>query len=196
MTPAAFLSLAWQSVTAPREVARLLLSLGLGREALLLSAALVLVLNTAFVRASAILTPPDPSIAPFVEQPVLFFAGLAGTLVLAAFVLTWSGRAVGGTGRLEDIALTLIWLQALRALVQAAMLLLTPIAPALALLLSFGASLVGLWILINFLAEAHNFPSLGKAAFVLLLALAGMAVGLSFFLTLIGATASGMNANV
>ncbi|QFS82808.1 Yip1 domain protein [Roseivivax sp. THAF40] len=192
MTPLGFLRLAWQSVIAPREVARLLLSLRLGHEALLVSAALVLVLNTAIVRASTILTPPDPAIAPFVTQPLTFFMGLGGILAIVALVLTWCGRAVGGTGRIEDVGLMMIWLQGLRVIVQLVMLVLAPIAATLAALVSIAASLVGLWILVNFLAEAHEFPTLGKAAFVLLLAVTGLALGLSFFFTLIGATASGM----
>lgn len=169
-----------------------MLSLRLGHEALLVSAALVLVLNTAIVRASTILTPPDPAIAPFVTQPLTFFMGLGGILAIVALVLTWCGRAVGGTGRIEDVGLMMIWLQGLRVIVQLVMLVLAPIAATLAALVSIAASLVGLWILVNFLAEAHEFPTLGKAAFVLLLAVTGLALGLSFFFTLIGATASGM----
>ncbi len=193
MTLAGFLRLAWQSVIAPREVARLLLSLRLGHEALLVSAALVLVLNTLVVRASTILTPPDPSIAPFVSQPLTFFMGLGGILAIVALVLTWCGRALGGTGRIEDVGLMMIWLQALRVLVQCVMLVLAPIAATLAVLVSIAASAVGLWILVNVLAEAHGFETLGKAAFVLLLAVTGLALGMSFFFTLIGATASGMS---
>ncbi|SIS92421.1 Yip1 domain-containing protein [Roseivivax lentus] len=196
MSPAGYLRLAWQSVLAPRDVARLLLSLRLGHEALLLSAALVLVLNTALVRASAMITPPDPAIAAFVEQPLTFFMGLGGVLAIMALVLTWCGRAVGGTGRIEDVGLMMIWLQGLRVLVQLAMLVLAPVAATLAAFVSVGASLLGLWLLVNFLAEAHGFASLGKAALVLLLAVTGLALGISFFFTLIGATASGMTANV
>ena len=196
MTPEAYLRLAWQSVIAPREVAQLLLSLRLGHEALLVSAALVLVLNTALVRASALITPPDPAIAPFVEQPLTFFMGLGGILALVALVLTWCGRALGGEGRIEDVGVLMIWLQGLRVLAQIVMLVLVPLAPALALVVSLGASAIGLWILVNFVAEAHRFETLGKAVFVLLLAVTGLALGMSFFFTLIGATASGMNGNV
>lgn len=196
MSVAGFLQLAWQSVVTPREVARWLLSLRLGTEALLLSGALALVLNTLFVRAAALQVAPDPAIAAFVEQPLIFFGGLVGMLALGTLALTWAGRAIGGTGQMRDVALLLIWLQALRALVQALMLVLMPILPALALLVSFGAGLIGIWLLINFLAEAHGFASRGKAAFLLLIAVAGLAVGLSFLFSLFGATATGMNANV
>ncbi|MHA6323607.1 YIP1 family protein [Roseivivax sp. CAU 1753] len=196
MTLHAYLRLAWRSVVAPREVARWLLSLKLEHEALLVSAGLVLVLNTALVRASALITLPDPAIAPFVEQPLTFFMGLGGILAMVALVLTWCGRAVGGVGRIEDVGLMMIWLQGLRVMVQAMMLVLVPLSPVIATVVSLAASMVGLWILVNFLAEAHRFPSLGKAAVVLLLAVTGLALGMSFFFTLIGATASGMNGNV
>lgn len=196
MTSDAWLRLVVQSVTAPREVARWLLSLRLGHEALLLAFALVLVLNTALVRTSALLTPPDPALAPFVEQPLTFLMGFGGILAIVALVLTWCGRALGGTGRIEDVGLLMIWLQGLRVLVQAGMLVLIPLSPGLAALVSILASALGFWILVNFLAEAHEFGSLGKSALVVLLGITGLALGLSLFLTLIGATATGMNGNV
>lgn len=49
MSAAALLSLAWQTIVAPREVARLLISLRLSREVLLTGFALVVVLNALIV---------------------------------------------------------------------------------------------------------------------------------------------------
>lgn len=196
MTPQGLLSLAWQSVVAPREVARLLMSLRLGHEALLLLFALVMVVQTAMVLLAAQVVPPDPALAPFVTQPVVFFMGFGGILAILALALTWTGRGLGGAGRIEDVGLLVIWLQVIRILVQAGSLALGTVAPGLAGALSIAASIVALWILVNFLAEAHGFETLGKAALVLLLAMTGLALGLSFFLTLIGATTMGMNANV
>ena len=196
MTFAGLLSLAWQTVYAPRDVARLLLSLRLGREALLLAFGAVVVLNTLLFGISAQVNPPDDLLRPILGQPVIFLLTLAGTLGVTAIALTWTGRALGGTGRIEDVGLLLIWLQALRLLVQVALVGIVPLAPGLAGVVVVAAAMLGVWILVQFLDEAHGFGSPVKAALVLLAGMTGMAIGLMFFLTLIGATTMGLNSNV
>ncbi|MHA6344183.1 YIP1 family protein [Roseivivax sp. CAU 1761] len=196
MSAQGFFALAWQSVVAPREVARFLLSIHPGREALILLFALILVVQTGLVVTAALISPPDPVLAPFMAQPPVFLAGYGGLLVALILALTWSGRALGGRGRFEEMALLVIWVQALRLLVQGLGLALGLAAPVLAGLLALAASAAAIWILVNFLAEAHGLAA-GRAAFALLLALTGLALGLSFFLTLFGATTTmGLNAHV
>lgn len=196
MTLEGFLRLAWQTVLAPREVARLLLSLRLGHEALLLALALVLVLNTLIFTASLQISPPDEALTPLLGNPVIFMLLMGGTLGVTAIAITWTGRALGGVARIEDIGLLLIWLQALRMLVQLAVVALALVSESLAGLLVVGAAVLGVWILVQFIDEAHGFAALGKAALVLLLGVTGLVLGLSFFLTLIGATTMGLNTNV
>ncbi len=188
MTLNGFFALAWQSVTAPREVARMFLALRLGTEALALAFALVVVLQTAFVTISAQIMPPDPVLAPILGQPMIFLAGLATVLVIVTLALTWAGRGLGGVARVRDVALLVVWLQGLDLIVQAALVVLAPLVPALAGLVSLAASGAGIWILLNFLAEAQGFEGLGKSALSLLLAVTGLALGISLFLTLSGAT--------
>lgn len=196
MTLEGFLRLAWQTVLAPREVARLLLSLRLGHEALLLALALVLVLNTLIFTVSVQVSPPDPALTSLLRNPVIFMLLMGGTLGVTAIAITWTGRALGGVARIEDIGLLLIWLQALRMLVQLAVVALALVSESLAGLLVVGAAVLGVWILVQFIDEAHGFAALGKAALVLLLGVTGLVLGLSFFLTLIGATTMGLNTNV
>ena len=196
MTLEGFLRLAWQTVLAPRDVARLLLSLRLGHEALLLALALVLVLNTLIFTVSVQVSPPDPALTSLLGNPVIFMLLMGGTLGVTAIAITWTGRALGGVARIEDIGLLLIWLQALRMLVQLAVVALALVSESLAGLLVVGAAVLGVWILVQFIAEAHGFAALGKAALVLLLGVTGLVLGLSFFLTLIGATTMGLNTNV
>ncbi len=196
MNPDAILRLAWQSLVAPRDVARLLLSMRLGREALLLAFALVVVLNALIFGLSVQLTPPDPEIAPVMVSPMIFMLTLGGALAVTAIALTWTGRALGGSGRIEGIGLLLIWMQALRVLVQIAMLILVPLSTSLAALLVIAASAAGVWILVHFLDEAHGFGSLLRSLTVLLLGVTGVALALALFLSLIGATTMGLNGYV
>ncbi|SFE12712.1 YIP1 family protein [Roseivivax sediminis] len=188
MTLNGFFALAWQSVTAPREVARLLLSLRLNTEALILSFSLVVVLQTVLVTMSAQIRPPDPALAPLLGQPLVFLVGLATVLIVLVLALTWAGRGLGGAGRVQDVALLVAWLQGLDVLVQLVLLLMLPVAPVLAGLVSLLATGAGLWILLNFLAEAQGFEGVGKSALALLLAVTGLALGLALFVTLSGAT--------
>lgn len=196
MTPEGFLRLSWQTVVAPREVARLLLSLRLGHEALFLCFAIVVVLNTLLFSLSAQIAPPSEVLRPILSSPLIFMLILASTLAITALSITWTGRAMGGKARLEGVGLLIIWLQAMRLLVQGGVLLIMPLSQSIAGLLVVAASAFGIWILVNFIDAAHEFASLFKAALVLLLGLTGMALGLSLFLGLIGATTMGLNTNV
>ncbi len=196
MTPEGFLHLSWQTVVAPREVARFLLSLRLGHEALLLAFGVVVIVNTLLFAASIHISPPTEALRPILSNPLIFLLALGGTLGITAISLTWTGRAMGGKGRIEDVGLLIIWLQALRMLVQISVLGLMLVSPNLAGLLVVAASVFGVWVLVQFLDVAHDFDSPFRAALVLLLGVTGLALGISFFLTLIGATSMGLNTNV
>lgn len=195
MTLNGFLSLAAQTVTAPREVARLLLSLRLSSEALLTAFALVVVLN-ALVFSVTLLVVPSQGDLGLLGDPVVFMAMQAATLGGVIAALYWVGSNLGGQATMGSIAILLIWLQALRVLVQSAFIFVLPLSDMLSGAIMLGASAIGVWIMLNFVDEAHGFSSLGKSAIVLILSLLAMAVGLSMLLALIGVTPNGMNANV
>ncbi|ETX16732.1 hypothetical protein OCH239_01655 [Roseivivax halodurans JCM 10272] len=188
MTLNGFLSLAWQSVTAPRDVARLLLSLRLGTEVVLTAFALVVVLQTIFVALSAQIMPPDPAVASILSQPIVFLAILSTVLCVMILALTFAGRGLGGVAQVRDVGVLIVWVQGLDVLVQAVLVVTAPLLPGLAAMISLLATGVGLWILINFLAEAQGFEGVGKAALSVLLAVTGLALGASLFLSLTGAT--------
>ncbi|APZ51333.1 YIP1 family protein [Salipiger abyssi] len=192
MTAAGFLRLAWQTLVAPRDVAKLLLSLRLGHEALLTALALVVVLNAlvvGLIQASGL---PGAAL-PFLISPGVIAALLAAMLTASILFMTWLGRILGGQGRAEDIALLLIWLQALRALGQVAVALAAAVSGALASLLVIAALIAGIWIMINFLDVAHGFESLGKALMLLVLGSVALVFALSFVFTLLGVTPNGMS---
>ena len=177
-----------QSVTEPRAVARWLFDLRLDDGVLIMAFGLVLVLNgllTAFFNA---LLPLNPVVAPLASNPFVYIGGLGAILVAVAFALTSAGRVLGGLASFRDVATALIWLQILRLIAQTAVLISALIMPLIASLLSLIASVTGVWIVLNFLAEAHKFPSLGKAAFTLLLGMTAVALGLGVVISLLGIT--------
>ncbi len=196
MTVQGFLNLAWQSVVAPREVAALLLSIRPSREALGTAFALVVVMNALVFAGSLLVTPPSDALAPALGDPMLFMVFMAFSLVAMTLALTWAGRALGGTGRMEEVALLIIWLQALRVLVQTGLLVLLPLSATLSAFVVMAASALGIWILLNFIAEVHELDGLGKAALVLVFGVLGMALGLTLILSLLGITPYGVTSNV
>ncbi|MBV7393655.1 YIP1 family protein [Mameliella sediminis] len=191
MTLDGFLRLAAQSVTNPREVAALLLSIRPNREALWTAFALVVVLNALLFSASILVDPS--SVPPFLSSPVAFLVMQGGALAASILALTWVGRMFGGRAKVEEIALLLIWMQGLRVLVQAATLLLVPVSLSLAGLLTMVATGLGVWIAVNFIDEAHGLGGLLRALAVLVLGMLAMAFAVSILLTLAGVSPEGMS---
>lgn len=192
MTVEGFLRLAAETVKDPQAVARLLIGISLPRETLWMALALMCILSTLAVSAANILVPPPVDLPAAMANPFLFAAFLIGGSVLTLHALVWTGRAAGGKGQMGDILILMVWLQALRAAVQAAQLPLILISPFLAGLLAVAASLLGIWITVGFIAAAHQFDTLLKAVGVLFMALLGIALGLAFLLSLIGVSSYGL----
>ncbi|KMK67623.1 YIP1 family protein [Puniceibacterium sp. IMCC21224] len=193
MTVSQLLALAWQSVVAPRDAARIIIATRFSHQAILLAFALVVVLNAIVSLAVVMIAPPDEAQMAFLASPVIFMLVIGGLLAISAIAVTWMGRAMGGAGRIEDIGLLIIWVQGLWIGVQAVDALLMPLGAGLGGGFLLGAYLVQGWMMINFLDVAHGFDNRFKSAFVMVLGTIGMALGLSIFLALIGATTVGMD---
>ena len=195
MTPAGFLRLALQTLIAPREVARLLLAADLSREAIMTAFALVVVVNALVVGVMQGYGMAMDAL-PVPVGPAILAALLAGMLGISIFVMTSAGRALGGSGRMQDVAVLFIWLQALRALVQVGVALMAMISGSLAMVLVLAAMLAGIWIVLNFLDVAHGLDNLFKALMVLILGAVGMVLLLSLLFSLMGLTPTGMTYDV
>lgn len=188
MTSPDLRQLAVTSVADPAAAARSLMALALPRAALWTALLLVAVLNTILFGLSHILVPaPEPvQMAGLFSSPIAYFVLVSGGLVLTIYAIFWTGRLLGGSGALEDVMVLIIWLQGLRVLVQAAALVLLLVLPMLSMLLIFAAALIGLYILLHFVDQAHRLNSLGRSAGVLIASVVAIVVGLSLLLSLIG----------
>ncbi len=190
MTPAAFLSLALQTIAAPRDVARLLMSANLSREALLTAFGLVIIASGLVFHVSNLLSPgPVPVMLADPIRFVILQAVVQGATIAA---LTGMGRIMGGTARLSDIAVLMIWLNAIRVVVLVLLSVLMMVSGLLSMLVIFAMTALGFWITLNFIDEAHGFENLFKAFGTLVLGLLAMAFALSFLLTLAGVSPEGM----
>ena len=183
--------LALLTVQDPAEAARQLMAIQLDRGTLWTAVFLVAVLNTLLAGLNNVLMPNTTPIPGLFDVPAVYFFFVGGGLVLTILTLFWVGRAFGGEGSMEDIMVVVVWLQFMRVLVQATALVLLLTIPMLSILLILVAALVGIWILVHFVDQAHRFGSLGKSAGVLIAAFVGMVVGVSILLSMIGVSAVG-----
>lgn len=192
MTVAGFFRLAFNTVTAPRDVARLLIAMNLSSQVLWLAFALVIVLNTLMFTLSLMLMPADDLFGSVLASPTVFGAMLAVSVAALIVAVTLCGRPLGGQASYAQIAILVIWLQALRFLMQAVVALIGPISLFLSGVLISAASVLGIWIFVNFIDVAHETGSLLRAGLVLLLAVVGMMLGLSLVFSLLGVQTGGI----
>ncbi len=181
----------------PPEAAEHILSWGLSRSTLWTALALVAVINTIIFTLSNILVPNPSPLGPAMNNPAVFLFIVAGGLVITVHALFWTGRMLGADqANFGDMLALMIWLQALRAVAQAAVLVLMIVSPALAMLLVLAAAVAALWLLVNFINVALRLESMSRAVMVLIASTLAVVLGLSVFLSMIGVTAMGIPANV
>lgn len=180
-------TLALRTVQDPRTVAAELVAMALPRPVLWMALALAVVLNTIVYQISLLASPAPAEALPVLFASPLMFAFMIGAaLIMSIYALTYAGRFVGGTGDLTAIMTVLVWLQYLRFAVQLAAFLVTPIMPAIGALLVLGASLYGLWLVLNFVDVAHGLNNLFTAFGVMVMAMLGIMLGLAMLLSLLG----------
>ncbi|CUH62803.1 Yip1 domain protein [Thalassovita gelatinovora] len=184
--------LALETLRNPRNAARQILDMRLDSTILWTAMALIVVLNAILNGMTVPLLPLPETMPTIFASPWLFAVILGGGIVISTFLLTWVGRMLGGRADLVDILALIVWLQALRLVMQAFVFALFFFSTLLSDLVALAAGLYGLWITIAFLDEAQGFGSIFKAILVLVLTMLGLAFGLSFFLLLIGASSAGL----
>ena len=183
--------LAILTIRAPAEAARQILDLGLPRQVLWIALLLMAVLQSMVFALSDLLTPGPTPIPVLFGSPIRFMMVSAAMLVMTVYAIFWAGKALGGNGSLDDVMVLVVWLQALRVVVQGAGLLLSMIIPMLAVELLLAASAIGIYILLHFINQAHRLQSVARAVGVLAIAIIGIMFGLSLLLALLGVPTMG-----
>lgn len=181
-----------ETVRRPASAARTIVMFNPPREALWIALALVGILNTILFKLTNIVVAGPSPLPVALTSPLVILMIVIGGLVLSALALFLAGRALGGTGALRDILLLMIWLQAMRFLVQTVTLFLLFIVPDLAVLFVMAVNLLSVWILMHFINAVHHLNSLMRSAGVLIAAI----VGLSLTLSLLGISILGSTTNV
>ncbi len=198
MTLTALSPLISTTLTDPRQAARQIMAMDLGRDVAWTALALVAAVNTFILQVMVRAAPAEiqSQFPSYFSAPLAVFVLMAGVMVIYIHTVYWAGLALSGKGRLDDVVNLMVWLQVLRTGAQVLILAVSAIISALAGLLSLVAFAWGLWILFNFLVEAMQLPSIGHAVIVLVIAIAGLVLGLGILLALIGPLAQGSTSNV
>ncbi len=186
------ISLFRQTLRAPGAAAERILALNLPRNFLWMALVLMGVLNgivySMFLQIGPSPDPDKPQMIPAVLQsPMVFTLFLVGALAITVIALTWVGRSMGGKAQVPQILALIGWLQVLRLVVQVALFVLMLALPLAGLVFVVVASVWGLVILVVFVDRAHGFGNAFKAAGVIILGFLGMLIGLSVFLSVVGA---------
>ncbi|WP_298835901.1 YIP1 family protein [uncultured Roseobacter sp.] len=189
-------ALALLTLRDPGEAAGIILSTRLPRQALWIAVALISVANTILSYASHLLLPVPEPLASIVTSPFGYFTLVAGGFVVMVHALYWTGRMLGGSDDMGDLLQLLIWLQVLRTAAQGVIIVMLLLAPAIATLFLLFVGIATLWIFLNFLNIGLKLNSIWHAVGVLVAGSAGMVLGLSLILSLIGVSAMGVPANV
>lgn len=181
----------------PFEAAQMILSVQLDRRELYMALIAAAALNSVIMGLSTLIFPLPQGWPSFIAHPLSYFVIAAGGLVLFSHVLTWCGRALGGTGVLDDLLKLMIWVQVVRVVLQAIGLVIAVSLTPLAAIYSLITTGLSLWIVLNSIQAGHRLPSIGNAAAVLFVSFVGLIVGLSLLLALLGGGALvGVNPNV
>jgi hypothetical protein len=194
ITPGGIMRLLALTVRDPAEAARMLLSLHLSRGVLWQALALVTIVSVLVVALSP---GPMPDAATAEGTDALFLSPFAyatilgASLVILVFALHFTGAALGGTGSFAGTLTLVTWLEVLATAVRVVQVVTLLVAPVAAGIVSIAGLVLLFWTLVNFIRVLHGFDTLGRAILTLLLAIAGMSVGLMLILGLIGVGVAG-----
>ena len=183
------LGLAADSVRAPRPTFARLLALGIPRQVLWEALILVVVVSVILAELGNMIlraTIGADGEAPQFLSPFAFGALQFVVLVTSALLIDRVGRAMGGTGDLAAALLAVTWLQFVMIvlqLIQSVLLLVLPGAAGIVLILGI---VLFLYLLTAFVAELHGFVSMGRTFAMIFFVMMGVALALSFVLTLTG----------
>lgn len=186
-----FVDLIVLSLRNPRAAAKQIIDMNLPMPVLWNCALLVVILSVLLTFATITSAPESSLVLQMGGTPMGFTILSAGSMVMLIFGLYWTGRMLGGKGDLHSFIALVVWIQFLWLLAQLVQTFLVLLSPPLAALLGFASLGYGLWILIQFINEAHKLNNALIGAATLVLAALGVTLGLSILLGIIGVTALG-----
>jgi hypothetical protein len=185
------------TLQSPAEGARAVINLGLSRNDLWLSLALVTVLSVLLMVLSTGTVMVLPlGVDPLYVSPIGYGVIMGSGLVLLVFAIHYTGQALGGKGTFSESLAVVVWLEVMSLALRLVQVLVGLVSTGLAAVIALGAAVFLFWCLIRFTDEVHQFNSVGKSILTLVLALVGISVGITIILTFIGVGATQGLSNV
>ncbi len=194
--PATLTSMMLLTLRAPGEAAAVILSRPWPRDALWSAVVVISVVNTWLATLSNYIFPVPEQLQTFLASPFLYFTLIAGGFVLMVHALFWTGRMLGGAETMGDLLTLMIWLQVMRTVAQAVMIVLILVSPVLASFVMLFVGVATLWIFMHFLNIGLKLNSMMRAFGVLIVGTMGLLLSLSILFSIIGVAAIGVPPNV
>lgn len=183
----------------PAVAARSILLRQLPDEAIWTGLFLAVVLNALFFGVLGLLIPNSSELAMFdmsPDSPGISMMVSTVRSVLFALMLTLGGRWLGGTGRFMPILSLLVWDQLVQLAAMSLGIAVLLISPKLGSIVFLLIGLVLLFVLLNFVNEAHGFASLWRSFAVVLMASIVMFFAMILLVGLLGPANLGLLENV
>jgi hypothetical protein len=181
-----FFGLIWLTLVNPAMMARKIMLRNYDRGTLWMGLALVDVLSVVLVLLLGLLVPVN---LPLGFSPMLYGLIMTCILVVSTMALYLMGLLLGGASTFPHTFAAVIWLEMTAICVRTVQAIVSFISPSAAGLISTMGLVALLWVLVNFVNETQRFNSLPRALATIVFAFLGAAVGLAFYLALIGASA-------
>ncbi len=174
----------WRTFIAPRDAARQILGWDLGWPTVLLVIATGIAVDLLITQVLMMDLPETLREDPIVVLQGTSFGGVAlrvAAVFTVSALVTWIGRAFGGSGDLPRVTSAVAWVGLASALLGIVQLVGHFLIPPLMGIVNIALGLLGLWILACFVAEAHRFASTPRVAAALL----GFAILITLVLMLV-----------
>ncbi len=183
----------------PGVAARSILLRQFPNEAIWTGLFLAVILNALFFGILGLIIPNSSELAMFdmsSDSPGISMMVSAVRSVLFAAMLTLGGRWLGGTGRFMPILSLLVWDQLVQLALMSLGIVVLLISTQLGSMVFLMIGLVLLFVLLNFINEAHGFASLWRSFAVVLMASIVMFFAMIFIVGLLGPANLGLLENV
>ncbi|SMY07592.1 YIP1 family protein [Flavimaricola marinus] len=124
---------------------------------------------------------------PVLVSPFTYTMVLISGFVVMVFLVHYTGRAMGGKGTFKGSLVVALLLEGLALVLVLLQLLLGLFLPALVGIISLLSLPVMLYCALSYIDELHEFGSMLKALGMIVLAVIGLSLGITMFMSLIGA---------
>ena len=170
-----------QTIQAPSQAAKFILSLPLSNEVAWTGFALVQVLSAMVSIVQSLLFALMGSTAVFYSA-VEYLAANVVIQLLTVAALTGVGRWLGGIGSYVKMLIAITWVGFIQTLLGACVVFVAFLLPRLSDFLSLIVLLGAFYLLVHFIQEVHQFDSIWRAVGAFMLVIASICLVITLFL--------------